>query len=314
MKRSVLVVLLTTAVPLLLMSAEPSAFGAGDLNNPNPYGLTSSEKVILQNKDKLHKVTVKSNNQANEVDSLRERIDGLQSIIESLSRKSHNNKVNLSRLNEENSISAQNSDEYEKRLGEVIQANSENITEMKTSMDKLKTVMGEVSLLVDSINKDYVTKAEFNSLVNDVNSFKTLMVKELKSSTKSTKSTKAAPKYGKKTNAQIATDAEAFFNKKYYTNAIENYEYLIKKNYRPAYAHYMIGEMNYKRKNYANAISYFKKSSSLYSKGSYMPNLMLHTAISMHKTDDKENAKKFFQAVVAKYPGSSEAEEASKYL
>ena len=305
MKRSVLVVLLTTAVPLLLISSEPSAFGAGDLSNSEPYGLTSNEKIILQNKNKLQQVAVKSNNQANEVDSLRERIDGLQSIIESLNRKAHNNKVNLSRLDEENVLKSQNSDEYEKRLSEVIQGNSENI-------EKLKTVMGEVSQLVDTINKDYVTKAEFNSLVNDVNDFKALMVKELKSSSKTSKP--VASSLSKKPNDQIATEAEVFFKKKYYTNAIENYEYLIKQNYKPAYAHYMIGEMNYKRKNYSNAISYFKKSSALYSEASYMPNLMLHTALSMHRSNDKTNAKKFFQAVVVKYPNSSEAKEAAKYL
>lgn len=305
MKHSVLVVLFTTAVPLLLMSAEPSAFGAGDLSNSEPYGLTSNEKIILQNKDKLQKVTVKSNNQANEVDSLRERIDGLQSIIESLNRKAHNNKINLNKLNEENSVSTQNSDEYEKRLSEVVQSNSENV-------DKLKSAMTEVSLLVDTINKDYVTKAEFNSLVNDVNNFKSLMVKELKSSPKVNKPAKS--KLSKKTNAQIATEAKAFFDKKYYTDAIENYEYLIKQKYKPAYAHYMVGEMNFKRKNYANAVSYFKKSSSLYSDASYMPNLMLHTAISMNKTNDKDNAHRFFKAVVAKYPNSSEAKEAKKYL
>jgi len=305
MKRSVLVVLLTTAVPLLLIGAEPSAFGAGDLSNSEPYGLTSNEKIILQNKDKLHKVTVKSNNQANEVESLRERIDGLQSIIESLNRKAHNNKVNLSRLDEENSIKSQNNVEYEKRLNEVVQGNSENII-------KLKTVMTEISLLVDTINKEYVTKSEFNSLVNDVNDFKSLMVKELKATSSASKP--ATSELSKKTNAQIATEAKAFYNKKYYTNAIENYEHLIKQNYKPAYAHYMIGEMNFKRKNYANAISYFKKSSSLYSKASYMPKLMLHTAISMDNSNDKENAKKFFQAVVLKYPNSSEAQEAKKYL
>lgn len=305
MKRSVLVVLLTTAVPLLLISAEPSAFGAGDLNDPNPYGLTSSEKIILQNKDKLHKVTVKSNNQGNEVDSLRERIDGLQSIIESLNRKAHNNKINLNRLNEENSLKTQNSDEYEKRLSEVVQANSENI-------DNTKAAMTEVSQLVDKINKDYVTKAEFNTLVNDVNNFKALIAKELKSSSK--KSSSVTPKYSKKTSAQIATESKAYYDKKYYTDAIKGYEYLIKQNYKPAYAHYMIGEMNYKRKNYSNAISYFKKSSSLYSKASYMPTLMLHTAISMNKSGDKANAQKFFQAVVVKYPNSSEAVEANKYL
>ena len=311
MKHSVLVVLLTAAVPLLLIGAEPSAFGAGDLSNPEPYGLTSNEKVILDNKDKLHKVVVKSNNQANEVDSLRERIDGLQSIIESLSRKAHNNKINFNRLSEENTIKAESSDEYEKRVSEVVQNNSENIAQIKAEIEKLKIAMSEISLLVDTMNKDYVTKAEFNSLVNDVNNFKTLMVKELKSSNSS-----SAAKSGlsSKTNGQIATEAKVLFNKKHYTKAIENYEYLIKKNYKPANAHYMIGEMNFKRKNYSNAISYFKKSSSLYTKASYMPNLMLHTAISMDKTGDKVNAQKFFNAVIAKYPQSSEAKEAKKYL
>ncbi len=311
MKRSVLVVILTTAVPLLLISAEPSAFGAGNLSNPEPYGLTSNEKVILDNKDKLRKVVVKSNNQANEVDSLRERLDGLQSIIESLSRKSHNNKINLNRLTEENTLKSENSDEYEKRVSEVVGNNSKNITEINSDIEKIKIAMSEVSILVDSINKDYVTKAEFNSLVNDVNNFKTLMVKELKSSKSATS---AKSKLSSKTNAEIATEAKAFFNKKWYTNAIENYEYLIKESYKPANAHYMIGEMNYRRKNYSNAISYFKKSSSLYTKASYMPTLMLHTAISMDKTGDKTNAQKFFGAVVAKYPQSSEAKEAKKYI
>ena len=76
----------------------------------------------------------------------------------------------------------------------------------------------------------------------------------------------------------------------------------------------MIGEMNYKRKNYSEAISYFKKSSSLYSKASYMPNLMLHTAISMEKTGDSAHAKAFFGAIVSQYPDSAEASKANDYL
>jgi len=305
MKRSVLVVLLTTAVPLLLISAEPSAFGAGDLSNPEPYGLTSNEKVILDNKDKLRKVVVKSNNQANEVDSLRERIDGLQSIIESLSRKAHNNKITLNRLNEENTLKSENSDEYEKRLSEVVGSNSENI-------DKTKVLMSEMSLLIDSINRDYVTKKEFNSLVNDVNNFKALIAKELKSSYRTKKQAKY--KLASMSNAEIAKQAKVYFDKKWYTNAIVNYEFLVKKNYKPAYGNYMLGEMNYRRKIYSNAITYFKQSASLYSKASYMPKLMLHSAIAMQKTGDKKNAKTFFSAVVAKYPQSSEAKEAKKYI
>jgi TolA-binding protein len=76
----------------------------------------------------------------------------------------------------------------------------------------------------------------------------------------------------------------------------------------------MVGQMNFKRKNYAVAISYYKKSASLYKKASYMPELMLNTAISMDKTDDKKNAKTFYNAVISKYPQSTQAVSATKHL
>jgi len=302
MNSSILVVLFTAIVPFTLFSAEPSAFGAGDLDNPTPYGLTSSEKVVLQNKKNLHKVFVKSNNQANEVDSLRERLDGLQSIIESLSRKSQKNKIGLQNLTDKNAQELETLDEYEKRLSGVTQGNSEDI-------NKLKLIVSEMSILIDSINTTYVSKEEFNSLVNDVNRFKDLIAKELKAKSTSNKSS-----LDSMSKADIATKAKAFYNKKYYTDAIKHYNYLIEKNYKPAYAHYMIGEMMFRRKNYADAISYFKKSASLYSKASYMPSLMLNTAISMDRTGDKNNAKAFYNGVIAKYPKSKSAKEARKYL
>ena len=304
MNKLTLTAYIAVIVPIFLSAAEPSAFGAGNLNNPEPYGLTSNEKVILQNKKNLRKVEVKSNNQANEVDSLRERLDGLQSIIESLSRKSHNNKINLQKLNDKNTQELESSDEYEKRLSDVSQVNSENIL-------KTNAVITELSTLVDTINANHVTKDEFNALVNDVNKFKSLMAKELKG-TKSKSATSS--KLESMSKADIATAAQKFFNKRYYTDAIKHYNYLIEKNYKPAYAHYMIGEMNYRRKNYSDAISYFKKSVSLYSKAKYMPELMLHTAISMDKTGDKKNAKAFYKGIISKYPESKESNEARKYL
>ena len=299
MKKSILVAV-CAAYPLFLFGAEPSAFGAGDLSNPQPYGLTSNEKVILETKKKLHKIALKSNNQENEVDSLRERIDGLQSVIESLSRKAHTNKVALQKLQEENRLKTQDGDEYLKRLNENVQSNTEEV-------EKIKKALLELSTLLDSINKDYVTKAEFNRLVSDVNAFKESISKGMKHTVhKGSKS--------KKSSATLYNEAKKYYDKKYYTKAIENYEILIKRNYKPAYAHYMIGEMNYKRKNYANALSYYKKSTKLYAKASYMPTLMLHSAISMHKTGDKKHARLFFEAIVKKYPKSKEAKEAQKYL
>jgi TolA-binding protein len=300
MKYSLLVTIVAL-FPLGLLAAEPSAFGAGDLNNPRPYGLTPSEQVILQTKKKLHTVEVKSNNQANKVDSLRERIDGIQTIIEGLGRKAHENKINIKKLERKNSEDLRNLDEYEKRLSDITSKNSKYIDELRLSIVEIKSLLSD-------INTTYVTKDEFNNLVTDINNFKDLIVKELK------KSANTGSDLNKMSKAEIETKAKRYYDKKHYTKAIEYYSYLIDNNYRPARAHYMIGEMKYYRKNYAEAIAYFKKSASLYNKASYMPILLLHTARAMQLTGDKKNAKSFYNAILSKYPTSKYAKEAKKYL
>jgi len=299
MKVSAKILILCIAAPAVLLSAEPSAFGAGDLTAANPYGLTSNEKVILETKKELSKVAKKSSYQDNELDSLRERIDGLQSIVESLSRKAHNNKINLQKFQQNNEVGLKANSEYEKRLAQSIQENS-------VKLENLKNLLAELSKTVDEINLHYITKAEFNTLVSDINEFKALMAKELKNA--------SGGSAQKISSAKLYNKAKYYYDKKYYTKAIESYEELIRRKYRPAYAHYMIGEMYFKRKDYAKAISYFKKSSKLYSKASYMPNLMLHTAIAMQKTGDRSHAQAFFGAIIKKYPSSKEAKVARKYL
>ncbi len=302
MKSSIIVALIATILPLSLFGNEPSAFGAGNINNPKPYGLTNNEKALLQNRKNLRKVVVKSNNQANEVESLRERLDGIQSVVESLSRKAQKNSMNLKKTNQANSEKLINSDEYEKRLSEVTQLNT-------LAIGQQKLIISEMNILLESINSSYIKKEEFNVLVNDFNKFKELVAKEL--------AEKAKPKvvsFKTKKSSDIAKEAKQFFNKKYYSKSIDRYTYLIEKKYKPSYSHYMIGTMKYKRKNYSEAISYFKKSVSLYSKSKYMPTLMLYTANSMVKTGDKKNAKVFYAGIIKKYPSSKEAKEAQKSL
>ncbi len=297
MHKKILATSFVAITSLHLVAAEPSAFGAGNLDNPTPYGLTSSEKTVLQNKQNLKQVVVKSNNQANEVDSLRERIDGLQSIIESLSRKAQENKRTLSSLLDKTGEELKNADESEKRLGEISDVNAKAIDELKQ--------------IVESINVSYISKDEFNELVKSVNQFKDVVAKEFKGKAKEQKSINSLDSMK---SSEIAKKAKVFYNKKYYTKGIEYYSHLILKNYKPAYAHYMIGQMNFKRKKYGEAISFYKKSAALYSAASYMPDLMLNTAISMDKTGDKKNAQAFFNAIVQKYPTSSESESAKKYI
>lgn len=53
----------------------------------------------------------------------------------------------------------------------------------------------------------------------------------------------------------------------------------------------MVGEIEYYKNNHAEAIAYFKKSATLHSKATYMPTLLLHTAIAMEKSGEKKMLK-----------------------
>ncbi len=296
---------LAIILPSYLLSAEPSAFGAGNLNNPNPYGLSSTEATLLETKKNLQKVVVKSNNQANEVDSLRERIDGLQTIIESISSNSRENKLKLKSLEDAQKSSGGANSEYNQRVSESIQINSKEL-------EKINLQIVEISKLIDEINKSYVRKDEFNALVNDVNKFKDLLAKELKPAPKSKQAdTKEAKELS---NADLEKNAKQLYDKKNYKESMAIYKELIDKNYKPANAHYMAGEIEYYSNHYEEAIAYFKKSATLHDKAGYMPTLLLHTAISMEKTGDKKSARMFYDAVLSKYPQSSQADMAKKKL
>ncbi|MBV5334990.1 MAG: hypothetical protein JZU49_04215, partial [Sulfuricurvum sp.] len=133
----------------LLCAAEPSVFGAGDLNNPNPYGLTHEEKLILENKKELEGIAHKNNVQTARVESVAERLDGMQAIVEGLGQSVNEHRMTLAKINE--SIMDQNSSKSIDDLVKQSSINNDNIIQ-------LKTLIEELSATVDQINTSYVTK------------------------------------------------------------------------------------------------------------------------------------------------------------
>ncbi|EAL3833094.1 hypothetical protein EJU97_07570, partial [Campylobacter upsaliensis] len=61
------------------------------------------------------------------------------------------------------------------------------------------------------------------------------------------------------------------------------------------------------QQNYNNAIVYYKKSSSISTKGDYFPKLLYHTAISLDKVGDTKSANGFYKALKTNYPNTPEA-------
>lgn len=274
----------------LLLGSEPSVFGAGNLNKPDPYGLTSEEKLILENRKEIESVVQKNNIQSAKVETVAERIDGFQAIIEGLSQSVNEHKIALQKMSE----SSANNDKTSSAINELRQqvtANSENIAQ-------LKTLLEELSHVVDSVNASYVSKEEFS-----------LLMKQLKMTLPS-----KGEASGKTDTQSLEKKAKELFDQQKYADSQSYYEMLIQKKYKTAESNFWIGETYFQRKEYKQAISYYKESASLNDKASYMPTLLLHTGNAMEKNGDTASAKAFYKATVSKYSGSGAANEAEERL
>jgi TolA-binding protein len=294
--------LLAGALLFQAQASEPSAFGAGNLDSDQPYGLTTTEKKIVENRKSLQTAKRQSQENTSQLQSLRDRLDGLQTVLEGLNENVRENKMSLGTLA---------SDQNGSRLrDEKIAALEEAVRASETNIASLKALMETLAAQVDAINANYVSKEEFNRLVDDINAFKGDLSKTLKSGG----SAAAADPYASLSSKALASEAKKNYDKLYFKKAIPMYEELIRRNYKPAYAHFMLGEMWHYRKSWSKALAYYKESAKRYDKASYMPTLMLHSAEAMQHLGDTANARKFLQSLRAKYPGTREAAEAETLL
>jgi len=297
--------------------AETSMFGAGNLDSENPYGLSRSEEVIVKNKKIVAKNEQKIKKTTTQVQDLNERVGGLESLLEGESLKLNKTFIALSKHLEDYKLYTQNStneinnnkdkiasieleiDTDIENMKSLIMQNTKNMQILQKSFDK-------ITKLTNEINSNYVSKKEFDKLIS-------LLDEKTVSSTKST-SKKTVKVVSTKSSAELLVEAKAFFKKDYFTNALPIFEGLISKNYKPAESNFYVGEIKYYRKKYKEALHYFKTSMTLYDKASYLPKLLLHSAISFEKLGDDDNAQNFYNTIVDIYPESNEAKEASKKI
>lgn len=307
-------------VSIVLVSAvfaETSMFGAGDLNSDKPYGLTPAEEVIVKNKKTAIKNEKRLNKTSTQVQDLNERVEGVESLLEGESLKlnktfnSLNSHLDAYKLytqtantnidkNSEIIANMQKAVDVDmKQLKSHIEQNDKNIKTLKSSFDKIVK-------LVNEINTNYITKDEFNKLLKELDKKPVAKKATQKSASNSAKSTKSSK--------EQLEEAKLLFKKDYFTKAKPIFLDLISKNYRPAECNFYMGEISYYRKKYKNALGYFKRSMTLYDKASYLPKLLLHSAISFDRLGDSANAQNFYTTIVEIYPESIEAKEASKKI
>ncbi len=262
----------------VLQASEPSAFGAGALDSSNPYGLTESERSIVENRQVSLSNKKLIRQMALKIEHLEEQVEGLRSVVESMSSKIGKTGERLSE------ISAKSS-----------QASSDDIASLQSQLDALK-------------------KSSENNYLKIDKALKTLTHVIDAPQKKSTKKRVAPKKKVTLSNAQLIKTAISDYRAKRYSKANEAFTTLADKNYKPAQTNYYLGEIAYYRKKYEEAIYHYKKSVGYYDQASYMPTLLLHTALSFKKLGDEDNAQRFFDTILSTYPESAQANIAEKYL
>lgn len=287
---------LSLFLSILLSASEPSVFGAGNLNDPNPYGLTNEEKLILENKKEIHAVIQKNNAQSAKVETVTERLDGMQGIIEGLGQRSNDQALAIQKL-QESLATESNSTASLDDLSKQVSANTENIAQFKTLLE-------ELSRVVDGINANYVTKEQFAALL-----------KQLKVNVPAAASASAVAQTSvKMDNKTLEQEAYKLFDQKKYVEAQNYFDQMVQKKYKVPEALFMIGETYFEQKGYKEAITYYKESASKNDKAGYMPTLLVHSGISMEKSGDINTAKAFYKATISKFSGSGAAKEAQERL
>lgn len=276
-----------------LLSAEVSAFGAGNVASSQAYGLTPNEKALKDKLDILNGNFLQVNS---ELDSTKERVEGLQSTLEGINSQYNENNTKITEL--EQNLNTLN-DEFKEINAQLKATRAEN--------KQIKEALSELSSLISSyISKDIMDENSSknapdleNNATNSENNATQILPAKLDEAWKS------------KENAAILNEAIKDFNENKLDLAAAKFTHLVDKKHKPARSNFYLGEIEYKKQNYAGAIVFYQKSVSLYSKDTdYMPKLLYHTGISFDKVGDAKRANGFYKALKAQYPDSAEAKTA----
>jgi len=272
-----------------LLVAAPSAFLAGDIDSPNPYGLTKDEKYIWQNKQDiktlqnivhqqqkiiseqtkdLNKIKLQFLNYKMKIDTISQQLDGIKTILPNVNAINLNIQTLKQDLNATNSLMFSLKDEVNNLKNDIAQ-------NKKVNNHNINTIINLVENLAKKIDKANI---DINNKKNDFTNL---------------------PK------SKILSKAIYYFNKSQFSKASKMFNYLYKQNYKKATILFYLGEIEYKKGLYKNALSFYKNSIKTYSKPTkFTPTLLYHTGYSLEKLGNKEAAKKSYLKLINDFPKS----------
>jgi len=290
------ILILLSLIVCSFADKQSAVFGAGDINSPNPYGLNSTQKQVIKNKNATESLIIDMNYIKNDINKLKDSIEGISSVIED----------NSNRLNDPNEKN------HKSKNSLLIQENQSSIENIKNVLQKILDEQAKIQADQGEILRQLRATNKNNTKIKTKNK-KTNAKKEDKKQKTDKNATKDKKKLDK-SKVQQFKEAREFYKKEYYTKAIPIFENLVAIRYKPAESTYHLGHMWFVRKKYSKALSYFKKSATMHDKGWWMPKLLLYSAVSFEKINDLDNAANFYSSLIEIYPNTKEAKIAKKNI
>jgi TolA-binding protein len=259
----------------LLKAYEPSVYGAGDIDSATPYGLTKTEQAVLENKKTLQMLY-------NTMTAQQRKIEGLTTIIEGQNKE-------IVSLKEELKIVANKPEP------------------VREDANQTYSLLLELGQMIDTINNTYVSRDELKKVLAGSRPVVSHEDSSLGSPIVSNNTIEG-------NSADIYHQGVILFSKRSYNESKKYFQQTLDNNYKSASSNYYLGEASYYLHEYKDAVAYYKQSASLYDKASYMPVLYLHTAISLDKIGESDQAHAFYQHVIDTYPNEKSATIARKRI
>jgi TolA-binding protein len=277
-------------IPFLLF-ADVDPFNAGNLNLPNPYGLTSDEKAILKNKNEIDK----------NKNSIKKLEDEIKKIKNDLASKLVMYDETISDLKDKASSINTIISEID-NLNLKIKNIENNITNLENNLSNLENNVKDLN------NKYDTLKESINQIIKVQNENFKYLTTSIQNILSQMKNQNISPK------SAFLKAKKLYFSGK--LNEAKNLFLIsLNNNYLPASSSFYLGEIAYKQKNYKEALAYYKKSITLYpKKTSFTDKLLYHTGISFEKLGMTKNAKLTFEKLIHDFKKSKYANLAKKEL
>jgi|GEM_PF-106803 len=282
-----------------LLASEISVFDAGNINTDTPYGLTENEKVLFEQRQQIQKLSRELAQMRSQYEQLDSQMQGVRSVLDGTASKVGQSDAQARTLERRVEALDGNLSALRQEINRLRQYAQQTRTVQETNNERVRTVLGEISLLIDSINSSYAPKSQVDKLAQ--------RVEELESPNRSQTSFIDSSALESKEGAVLIKEALEHFEAGRLDESRIRYEILVTKNYMPARSNYYLGEIAYKQEQWRTAIKHYKISIDLYDKADYIPRLLYHTAISFDKIGEPSNANRFYNALKTNYPDSKEA-------